>query len=87
MPDLHEVIEFLHHPNNDVRANAAAYLQHLVYHDDQMKQKTRALGAIPPLIMMLNEDIPEVAKRNALGALRNLSFGRQNDENKVRVIA
>lgn len=80
-PDLHEVIEFLVHPNNVVRANAAAYLQHLCYMDDNMKQKTRSLGGIPPLIELLNQDIPEI-QRNACGALRNLSYGRQNDENK-----
>lgn len=80
-PDLHEVIEFLGHPNNVVRANAAAYLQHLCYMDDNMKQKTRSLGGISPLIDLLNQDIPEI-QRNACGALRNLSYGRQNDENK-----
>ncbi|XP_022256138.1 DNA-directed RNA polymerase II subunit 1-like, partial [Limulus polyphemus] len=39
-PDLHEVIEFLGHPNNVIQANAAGYLQHLCYNDDHMKQKT-----------------------------------------------
>lgn len=81
-PDLHEVIEFLGHPNSVVRANAAAYLQHLCYMDNSMKQKTRALGGIPLLIELLNQEIPEI-QRNACGALRNLSYGRQNDENKV----
>ncbi|XP_042905442.1 catenin delta-2 isoform X2 [Parasteatoda tepidariorum] len=80
-PDVHEVIEFLSHPNNIVRANAAAYLQHLCYMNDNMKQKARALGAIPPLIELFNQDIPEI-QRNACGALRNISYGRQNDENK-----
>ncbi|XP_064476497.1 splicing regulator ARVCF-like isoform X1 [Ornithodoros turicata] len=80
-PDLHEVIEFLGHPNSVVRANAAAYLQHLCYMDDNMKQKTRALGGIPLLIELLDQEIPEI-QRNACGALRNVSYGRQNDENK-----
>ncbi|XP_028966332.1 catenin delta-2 [Galendromus occidentalis] len=80
-PDLHEVIEFLNHPNNVVRSNAAAYLQHLCYMDDNMKQKTRALGGIPPLIELLSQPIGEI-QRNACGALRNLSYGRRNDENK-----
>ncbi|XP_054161601.1 catenin delta-2-like isoform X2 [Oppia nitens] len=80
-PDLHEVIEFLNHPNNIVRANAAAYLQHLCFMDDNMKSKTRALGGIPPLINLLSQETPEL-QRNACGALRNLSYGRQNDENK-----
>jgi hypothetical protein len=33
-PDLHEVIEFLSNPNSVIKANAAAYLQHLCYMDD-----------------------------------------------------
>lgn len=49
--------------------------------DDPVKAKTRQLGGIPPLVALLNHDIPEI-HRNACGALRNLSFGRQNDENK-----
>ena len=40
-PDLHEVIEFLGNPNCVVKANAAAYLQHLCYMDDPVKAKTR----------------------------------------------
>jgi hypothetical protein len=44
----------------------------------------RALGGIPSLIELLNNELPEVHK-NASGALRNLSFGKNNDENKVRL--
>ncbi|XP_018334065.1 catenin delta-2 isoform X2 [Agrilus planipennis] len=80
-PNLTEVIGFLNNPNNVIKANAAAYLQHLCYMDDPNKQKTRALGGIPPLVKLLSHDSPEVY-RNACGALRNLSYGRQNDENK-----
>lgn len=80
-PDLHEVIEFLSHPEAVVRANAAAYLQHLCFSDDAKKQKTRVLGGIPLLVGLLSQDIPEVQK-HACGALRNLSYGRKNDENK-----
>ena len=85
-PDLHEVIEFLSHPNSIVRANAAAYLQHLCFMDDSMKAKTRALGGIPALVTLLAQDVPEI-QRNACGALRNLSYGRQNDENKRAIRA
>lgn len=80
-PDLHEVIEFLNHPNGVIKANAAAYLQHLCFMDDNKKQKTRTLGGIPPLIGLLAQEFPEIQK-NACGALRNLSYGRKNDENK-----
>nr|XP_027209921.1 LOW QUALITY PROTEIN: uncharacterized protein LOC113803341 [Penaeus vannamei] len=80
-PDLHEVIDFLSNPNNVVKANAAAYLQHLCYMDTPTNRKTRILGGIPPLVALLTHDLPEL-HRNACGALRNLSYGRQNDENK-----
>ncbi|XP_034651411.1 catenin delta-2 [Drosophila subobscura] len=80
-PNLSEVISFLSNPNNAIKANAAAYLQHLCYMDDPNKQRTRSLGGIPPLIRLLSYDSPEIHK-NACGALRNLSYGRQNDENK-----
>lgn len=80
-PNLTEVIEFLNNPNNVVKANAAAYLQHLCYMDDPNKQRTRALGGIPILVKLLSNESSEVY-RNACGALRNLSYGRQNDENK-----
>lgn len=83
-PNLNEVIGFLNNPNNVIKANAAAYLQHLCYMDDPNKQKTRALGGIPPLVKLLSHDSIEVY-RNACGALRNLSYGRQNDENKRAV--
>ena len=68
-PDLHEVIEFLHNQNSVIKANAAAYLQHLCYMDDPVKAKTRQLGGIPPLVHLLANDIPEI-HRNACGALR-----------------
>ena len=41
-PDLPEVIEFLGHDSNAIKANAAAYLQHLCYMDDGVKAKARS---------------------------------------------
>lgn len=80
-PDLEEVISFLSSPDPMIRANSIAYLQHLSYADDHVKQRTRLIGGIPILIDLLNRDMLEV-KRNVCGALRNLSFGRKNDDNK-----
>ncbi|XP_048780708.2 splicing regulator ARVCF-like isoform X3 [Ostrea edulis] len=74
-PDLQEVIDYLSHPNKQVKANAAAYLQHLCYTDQDIKVKTRGLDGIPPLVELLHSDYPEVQK-NACGALKNLSYGR-----------
>ena len=44
----------------------------------------RSLGGISALVSHgVDSDIPEV-HRAACGALRNLSYGRANDDNKVR---
>ena len=83
-PNLTEVINFLNNPNNIIKANAAAYLQHLCYMDDPNKHKTRMLGGIPPLVKLLLHENVSVC-RNACGALRNISYGRQNDENKREI--
>lgn len=80
-PELEEVIGFFSSPDPTVRANSVAYLQHLSYNDDKIKQRTRLLGGIPLLIELLNRDLLEV-QRKVCGALRNLSYGRQNDDNK-----
>ena len=72
------------HPSNEIKANAAAYLQHLCYQDDETKAKTRSLGGIAKLISLLTNDIVDVYK-NTCGALRNLSYGRNNDENKLEI--
>jgi hypothetical protein len=81
-PDLQEVIDFLSHPSDMIKANAAGYITHLSYMDDSIKQKVRGLDGIPLLVDLLNSEFPEVHK-NACGALKNLSYGRNNDENKV----
>jgi len=80
-PQLEEVIEFLSSPDPMVRASSVAYLQHLSYADDVIKQRVRLLGGIAILVDLLNRDMIEV-KRNVCGALRNLSYGKKNDDNK-----
>lgn len=40
-PELPEVIEYLSHPNDAIKANAAAYLQHLCYGNNDVKSRTR----------------------------------------------
>lgn len=46
-----------------------------------IKYMLSSAGGIPPLVRLVSHENPEVC-RNACGALRNLSYGRQNDENK-----
>ncbi|XP_057177123.1 splicing regulator ARVCF isoform X2 [Triplophysa rosa] len=82
-PNLREVIAMLSHPVDPVKSNAAAYLQHLCYENDQVKQEVRQLRGIPVLVGLLDHPKPEV-HRKACGALRNISFGRDNF-NKVAI--
>ena len=83
-PTLPEVIEYLTHSSNEIKANACAYLQHLCYQDDSIKAETRLLGGIGKLVHLLQSDVADV-HRNACGALRNLSYGKTNDENKLDI--
>ncbi|KAF9808107.1 hypothetical protein SFRURICE_017279, partial [Spodoptera frugiperda] len=71
-PNLPEVIGFLNSPSDVVKANAAAYLQHLTYMDDPNKQKTRSLGGIPPLVRLVSHENPEV-KELVTGVIWNMS--------------
>ncbi|XP_048037335.1 armadillo repeat protein deleted in velo-cardio-facial syndrome homolog isoform X1 [Megalobrama amblycephala] len=82
-PNLREVIAMLSHPMDPVKSNAAAYLQHLCYENDKVKQDVRQLRGIPVLVGLLDHPKPEV-HRKACGALRNISFGRDNF-NKVAI--
>lgn len=40
-PNLNDVVDYLSSPDPSVVANAASYLQHLAYGDDNMKAKIR----------------------------------------------
>ncbi|KAL0183295.1 hypothetical protein M9458_022670, partial [Cirrhinus mrigala] len=82
-PNLREVIAMLSHPMDPVKSNAAAYLQHLCYENDKVKQDVRQLRGIPVLVGLLDHPKAEV-HRKACGALRNISFGRDNF-NKVAI--
>jgi hypothetical protein len=59
-PDLQEVIDYLSHPKDNVKANAAAYLQHVCYMNDDIKAKTRFVPT--PLCMIIYE--PAAEKRD-----------------------
>lgn len=73
----------LGHPIDPVKSNAAAYLQHLCYENDKIKKDVRQLKGIPVLVGLLDHPKSEV-HRKACGALRNISYGKDND-NKVAI--
>ncbi|CAL1569358.1 unnamed protein product [Knipowitschia caucasica] len=82
-PNLHEVIAMLNHPLDPVKSNAAAYLQHLCYENEPIKQEVRQLNGVPVLVELLDHPKPEV-HRKACGALRNISFGKDH-QNKMTI--
>uniref|UniRef100_A0A3P9PFE8 ARVCF delta catenin family member n=1 Tax=Poecilia reticulata TaxID=8081 RepID=A0A3P9PFE8_POERE len=82
-PNLHEVISMLRHPMDPVKSNAAAYLQHLCYENDLIKQEVRQLNGVPILVELLDHPKAEV-HRKACGALRNISYGKDHN-NKMAI--
>nr|XP_014345405.1 PREDICTED: catenin delta-2 [Latimeria chalumnae] len=81
-PELPEVIQMLQHQFPSVQSNAAAYLQHLCFGDNKIKAEIRRQGGIQLLVDLLDHRMTEV-HRSACGALRNLVYGKANDDNKV----
>ncbi|XP_076869463.1 catenin delta-2-like isoform X2 [Brachyhypopomus gauderio] len=81
-PELPEVIQMLQHQFPSVQSNAAAYLQHLCFGDNKIKAEIRRQGGVPLLVDLLDHRMAEV-HRSACGALRNLVYGKANDDNKV----
>ncbi|XP_069763147.1 catenin delta-2b isoform X7 [Narcine bancroftii] len=81
-PELPEVIQMLQHQFPSVQSNAAAYLQHLCFGDNKIKAEIRRQGGIQLLVDLLDHRMQEV-HRSACGALRNLVFGKVNDDNKI----
>ncbi|XP_062835446.1 catenin delta-2 isoform X1 [Anolis carolinensis] len=81
-PELPEVIQMLQHQFPSVQSNAAAYLQHLCFGDNKIKSEIRRQGGIQLLVDLLDHRMTEV-HRSACGALRNLVYGKANDDNKI----
>ncbi|XP_035753810.1 catenin delta-1 [Egretta garzetta] len=82
-PDLPEVIAMLSFRLDAVKSNAAAYLQHLCYRNDKVKTEVRKLKGIPVLVGLLDHPKKEV-HYGACGALKNISFGKDQD-NKIAI--
>ncbi|XP_058518985.1 catenin delta-1 isoform X4 [Ochotona princeps] len=82
-PELPEVIAMLGFRLDAVKSNAAAYLQHLCYRNDKVKTDVRRLKGIPVLVGLLDHPKKEV-HLGACGALKNISFGRDQD-NKIAI--
>ncbi|XP_069814661.1 catenin delta-2 [Dendropsophus ebraccatus] len=81
-PELPEVIQMLQHQFPSVQSNAAAYLQHLCFGDNKIKAEIRRQGGIQLLVDLLDHRMTDV-HRSACGALRNLVYGKANDDNKI----
>uniref|UniRef100_A0A665T5L5 Catenin delta 1 n=1 Tax=Echeneis naucrates TaxID=173247 RepID=A0A665T5L5_ECHNA len=82
-PELPEVIAMLNYRLDPVKTNAAAFLQHLTFKNDKIKSEVRRLKGIPSLVSMLDHPGKEV-HHSACGALKNISYGRDQD-NKIAI--
>ena len=74
--ELDEVVNLLEDHNVDVRANAAGYLQHLSYNNDDNKNDIRNCGGIPKLIDILEErnDDPRIIGKFTKNQAEKISF-------------
>ncbi|XP_068596092.1 catenin delta-1-like [Brachionichthys hirsutus] len=82
-PELPEVIAMLNYRLDAVKTNAAAFLQHLTFKNDKVKSDVRRLKGIPALVSLLDHPGKEV-HHSACGALKNISYGRDQD-NKIAI--
>uniref|UniRef100_A0A8C2XM78 Catenin delta 1 n=1 Tax=Cyclopterus lumpus TaxID=8103 RepID=A0A8C2XM78_CYCLU len=82
-PELPEVIAMLNYRLDPVKTNAAAFLQHLTFKNDKVKSDVRRLKGIPSLVSLLDHPSKEV-HHSACGALKNISYGR-DQENKIAI--
>uniref|UniRef100_A0AAX7SI61 Catenin delta 1 n=1 Tax=Astatotilapia calliptera TaxID=8154 RepID=A0AAX7SI61_ASTCA len=82
-PELPEVIAMLNYRLDPVKTNAAAFLQHLTFKNDKVKSEVRRLKGIPALVSMLDHPSKDV-HHSACGALKNISYGRDQD-NKIAI--
>ncbi|CAK8673922.1 unnamed protein product [Clavelina lepadiformis] len=82
--EISEVIQMLRHPSYTIVSNAAAYIQHVTYGDDNMKSVIRNRGVLPLLVNLLHHHVIDV-QQNACGALRNMVYGKNNDDAKIIV--
>ncbi|XP_056152402.1 catenin delta-1-like isoform X1 [Lampris incognitus] len=82
-PELPEVIAMLNYRLDPVKTNAAAFLQHLTFKNDKVKSEVRRLKGIPSLVSLLDHPKKEV-HHSACGALKNISYGRDQD-NKIAI--
>ncbi|XP_068444050.1 catenin delta-1-like isoform X5 [Clinocottus analis] len=82
-PELPEVIAMLNYRLDPVKTNAAAFLQHLTFKNDKVKSDVRRLKGIPSLVSLLDHPSKDV-HHSACGALKNISYGR-DQENKIAI--
>ncbi|GAA57044.1 catenin delta-2, partial [Clonorchis sinensis] len=72
--DILQVVRLLQSPEPEVVINASAYLQHLVYRNPNMKERTRQCGGIAALVQLLYSEHAQICQ-NTVGVLRNLTSG------------
>ncbi|XP_065653552.1 uncharacterized protein LOC136071883 isoform X2 [Hydra vulgaris] len=82
--NLLDLLNFLKTNDHGLKSQAAGYLMHLSYKDEEIKKRICELDIIPMLVKLLADD-DEDCYRNAAGALKNLSYGRFLDDNKLAI--
>ncbi|KAF8570010.1 hypothetical protein P879_00035 [Paragonimus westermani] len=72
--DIPQLMRLLLSPEPEIVVNATAYLQHLVYRNPSLKERTRQCGGIAALVQLLYSEHVQICQ-NSVGVLRNLTCG------------
>ncbi|PAA82518.1 hypothetical protein BOX15_Mlig012207g1, partial [Macrostomum lignano] len=81
-PELPDLLQLLRSGSDEARCHAAAYLQHLTFCEEDTKTRVRTSGGIILLVNLLARPGSVNLRLGVLGALRNLSFGLGQEENR-----
>lgn len=77
-PTIPELIDVFFESEDDViKSNAAAFLQHVVYENEEKKTFAIESGAVLKLLKMIDTTKSPQVQKNASGALRNLTYKNQ----------
>lgn len=77
-PTIPELIDVFFESDDDIiKSNAAAFLQHVVYENEEKKTFAIESGAVAKLIKMIDTTSHFQVQKNASGALRNLTYKNQ----------
>ncbi|EDV21851.1 uncharacterized protein TRIADDRAFT_13097, partial [Trichoplax adhaerens] len=82
---IEDAVNMLKSDNSIHSINAAVHLQHACFNNDGVKATIKRLGGILHLVRMVDSKNEEI-QLSAIATLRNLAYGKANDESKGAIL-